>query len=149
MKVALIFLRLLGHLWAFPNTALALAFGLGGKYALDRPNRVIVAENGWMARLIHRLGFAGMCVGDVVVCPYNLRAYAPHVYRHELVHATQARLLGPLYLPLTLLGYAFGALLYPPCPHDASPLEIWADAASGNADYNRYLRFLKRFQRRR
>jgi hypothetical protein len=140
--------RLVGHLWASPNTLLALCFGLGGKFAFDRENRVIVAENGWMARLIHRFGYAGMCVGDVVLSPYDIRRYEPRIYRHELVHATQARMLGPLYLPLTFLGYAIGALIYPRCPHDASPLEVWADAASGNADYNQYLNRIRSRKKR-
>lgn len=139
MSVALAILRLIGHLWALPNTLIALTFGMGGTFTLDRENRVLIAEKGWMACIIRRNGYAGMCVGDVVICAYDLRRDHPRIYRHELVHATQSRMLGPFYLPLTLFGYALGFLLDPRCPHDASPLEVWADAASGNADHNRYL----------
>jgi len=93
-----------------------------------------------MVAIFRRLGYAGICVGDVVLCADDLSRRFPGFYRHELVHATQARLFGPLYLPLTLLGYALGLLLYPANPHDASPLEVWADRASGNEDTNTYLR---------
>jgi hypothetical protein len=127
-------------LWALPNTLVGLLFGVGGRFRWDRENRVFVVLGGWMVAIFRRLGFAGMCVGDVVLCAYDLPVRSPGIYRHELVHATQARLLGPLYLPLTLLGYALGVLLCPRCPHDGSPLEVWADLASGNADTNAYLR---------
>ena len=50
-----------------------------------------------------------------------------------------ARIFGPLYLPLTLLCYGIGFVRSPKHAHDASPLEIWADAASGNAQRNAYL----------
>lgn len=126
----------LGPLWNLPNTLLGLLFGLGGRFMVDTENRVVVVAGGWMAALFGRLGFAGMCVGDVILCsgPLSLPTY-----RHELVHVRQARLLGPLYLPLTLLGYAYGFLRFPQNGHDASPLEIWADRASGNAERNAYL----------
>jgi hypothetical protein len=133
------FLRLLGHVWALPNTVVGAVFGLGGAFRLDRTNRVLVVEGGWMAGIFRRRGFAAMCVGDVVLAPVGLLADKPRIYRHELVHATQARLFGPLYLPLTLAGYALGLLLCPRNPHDGSPLEIWADQASGNGDTNTFL----------
>jgi hypothetical protein len=143
LLAVLIFLcRLLGHLWSLPNTGIGLLFGLGGRYRLDRANRVFMVEGGWMVEIFRRLGYAGMCVGDVVLCAYNLPVRSPGVYRHELVHATQARLFGLLYLPLTLLGYTLGFFLYRPNPHDASPLEVWADIASGNARTNAYLIYL-------
>ena len=129
-------LRLVGHLWSLPNTLVGLLFAAGGRVTLDRANRVLTVRGGWMAAFFGRRGYAGMCVGDVVLSPFDLAAQYPFIYRHELVHATQSRLLGPLYLPLTLLGYALGLLLCPPNPHDGSPLEIWADMASGNAGRN-------------
>ena len=101
-----------------------------------------------MAAIFTRNGYAGMCVGDVVLYPagVDLPARYTHIYRHELVHATQARILGPFYLPLTLLGYALGFFLCPGNAHDGSPLEIWADIASGNAATNAYLK--RRAQKR-
>jgi len=134
----------LGHLWSLPNTVIGLLFGLGGRYRFDRANRVFVVRGGGVVWLFDRLGYAGMCVGDVVLCAYDLPTRSPGVYRHELVHATQARLLGPFYLPLTLIGYALGFFLYRANPHDASPLEIWADIASGNASSNAYLWHLRK-----
>jgi hypothetical protein len=93
-----------------------------------------------MVAIFRRLGYAGMCVGDVVLCADDLPHRFPDIYRHELVHATQARILGPFYLLLTLLGYALGLILFPANAHDASPMEVWADLASGNSDTNAYLR---------
>ena len=133
--------RILGHLWSLPNTLIGIVFALGGRIRLDRANRVFVVQDGWMVAIFRRLGYAEMCVGDVVLCAYDLPARSPGVYKHELVHATQARILGPLYLPLTLIGYTYGFLIFPRNGHDASPLEIWADVASGNADYNGYLQY--------
>jgi hypothetical protein len=130
----------LGHLWSLPNTLIGLFFGLGGHYTLDRANRVFVVDGGWIAETFGRRYFSGMCIGDVVICSQKL---SDAIYRHELVHATQGRILGPLYLPLTLLGYTWGYLVFPQNGHDASPLEIWADRVSGNAESNAYLRHRK------
>jgi hypothetical protein len=131
--------NVLGHLWNLPNTLIGLAFGLGGRATWDGENRVVVLLGGWVPAIFRRLGYAGMCVGDVVLCAYAIREHWPPVYRHEIVHAVQGRLLGPLYLPVTLLGYLYGFCLSPREAHDASPLEIWADVASGNAAGNRFL----------
>lgn len=133
-------LRAAGHLWSAPNTMVGLLLGVGGSVRVDVANRAFVVRGGWMAAIFGRLGYAGMCVGDVVLCAGDL---PERIYRHELIHATQSRLLGPLYLPLTLLGYAAGALLCRENPHDGSPLEIWADIASGNGGSNAYLRTLR------
>ena len=131
----------LAHLWALPNTLVALLFGIGGAFEIDRKNRVVIVRGGWMARIFGRLGYAGMCVGEVVLCApgHDLPRDHPRIYAHELVHATQARIFGLLYLPLTLLCYAIGFVRDPHHAHDTSPLEIWADTASGNADRNAFL----------
>ncbi|MBB6049037.1 hypothetical protein [Armatimonas rosea] len=129
-------LLLLGHLWSLPNTVIGLFFGLGGRLSWDRENRVFLIDGGWVAASFGRRYFSGMCIGDVVICSQKL---SDNIYRHELVHALQGRLLGPLYLPLTLLGYAWGYIVFPKNGHDASPLEVWADRASGNAASNAYL----------
>ena len=128
---------MIGHLWSLPNTLIGLLFGVGGRFEIDVENRVFVVTGGWMAGIFGKLGYAGMCVGDVVLCAGPL---SMGVYRHELVHAVQARILGPLYLPLTLLGYAYGYLRFPKNAHDASPLEVWADVKSGNAHTNEFTR---------
>ena len=130
-------LLFLAPLWSLPNTLIGLFFGLGGSVTWDRENRVFVVSGGWIAETFGRRYFSGMCIGDVVICSQKL---SDTIYRHELVHAMQGRILGPLYLPLTLLGYAWGYLIFPQNGHDASPLEVWADRASGNAERNAYLR---------
>ena len=127
---------MIGHLWSLPNTLIGLLFGLGGRFETDLENGVFVVTGGWMATIFGKLGYAGMCVGDVVLCAGPL---SMSVYRHELVHAVQGRILGPLYLPLTLLGYLYGWIRFRENAHDASPLEVWADVASGNARSNAYL----------
>ena len=126
----------LGHLWSLPSTLIGLFFGLGGKYTLDRVNRVVVVHGGWVAETFGRRYFSGMCIGDVVIYSQKL---PESIYRHELIHALQGRIFGPLYLPLTLIGYAWGYLIFPQNGHDASPLEVWADRASGNTERNAYL----------
>ena len=130
-------LLLLGQLWNLPNTLIGLLFGLGGQFSWDATNRVVVVQGGWVAETFGRRYFSGMCVGDVVICSQTLSAAT---YRHELVHAIQGRILGPLYLPLTLIFYAWGSIIFPENGHDASPLEVWADRASGNSESNAYLR---------
>ncbi len=130
-------LLLIGHFWSLPNTLVGLFLGLGGRFSWDRANRVFVVHGGWVAEIFGRRYFSGMCVGDVVICSQKL---SEAIYQHELVHATQGRILGPLYLPLTLIFYVWGYIIFPENGHDASPLEVWADRASGNAAHNAYLR---------
>ncbi len=129
-------LRLPGHLWNAPNTVVGLVFAIGGRARVDHANGVLVVRGGWMAWIFGRLGYAAMCVGDVVLEAMPLD---PAIYRHELAHADQGRLLGPMYLPCTLLGYAIGFLRCPRLAHDASPMEIDADIRSGNAGGNAWL----------
>jgi hypothetical protein len=138
--------RLPGHLWTLPNTLIALLFGIGGRYVWDPANEVVVVIGGWVPRIFTALGYAGMSVGDVVLGGEDLRVGHPEIYRHELVHTTQARLFGPLYLPLTLLCYAIGFCRFRENPHDGSPLEVWADKASGNREWNAYLRHRQRLE---
>jgi hypothetical protein len=92
-----------------------------------------------MPAIFTRLGYAGMSIGDVVLGGEDLRVGHPHTYRHELVHTTQSRLFGPLYLPLTIVCYVIGFCRFRENPHDGSPLEVWADQSSGNAQWNAYL----------
>ena len=127
---------ILGHLWGTINTFLGVLFGLGGRYSWDRKNHVFRVYGGWMVKIFTRFGFIGMCVGDVILSAAPL---PENIDKHELVHALQSRILGPFYLPFTILGYLIGYIIYPKDPHDASPLEIWADIASDNASINNYL----------
>ncbi len=88
------------HTWSLPNTALGgvyLALHLAVGHTLDGPGsrhacRVSVVEGVW-ARYATTLGT--VCAGS-----------SPRVQRHEDTHILQARLLGPLYLPLVAANYA-------------------------------------------
>ena len=127
---------LFGHLWNLPNTAIALIMTIGGKLSVDRENRVIVVRGSLTGKVLGRFGYAGMCIGDIVFISQEL---SPSTFRHEVAHAKQGRLIGIFYLPLTLLGYLYGFLLYPldmHKAHDASPMELWADIWSDNEERN-------------
>jgi len=127
---------ILGHLWNIPNTAIALLLTIGGKFVLDRDNRVIVVRGSLTGRVLGRCGYAGMCIGDIIFISQEL---SPSTYRHEVAHARQGRLTGIFYLPLTLVCYLYGFLRYPMdihSAHDASPMELWADIWSDNQEGN-------------
>lgn len=127
---------ILGHSWNIPNTILALLLAVGGKFSVDPRNRVIIVRHSLMGKILGRLGYAGMCIGDIIFISQEL---SPSTFRHEVTHAQQGRLTGIFYLPLTLLGYLYGFLRYPRDmhkAHDASPMELWADIWSDNQDRN-------------
>ena len=132
MKIA----QLAGHIWNLSNSVVGACFGIGGRWQWVAPDRVFRVDGGWMAAIFGRLGYAGMCVGDIVLVSQPL---SDSVWRHEVVHAWQGRVLGPLYLPCTLVGYAIGFVRCPRLAHDASPMEIDADRRSGNAHANAWL----------
>ena len=130
------FWMILGHLWNLPNTAIASIMTIGGKLSVDRENRVIVVRGSLTGKVLGRFGYAGMCIGDIVFISQEL---SPSTFRHEVAHAKQGRLIGIFYLPLTLLGYLYGFLLYPRDmhkAHDASPMELLADIWSDNEERN-------------
>lgn len=73
---------------------------------------------------------------------------------HEEVHKLQSKILGPLYIPVVILGYVGGAIQYVgggftsgasfrDFVHDANPLEWAADLGSGNAGNIRGNKFLR------
>jgi len=135
-RFTMTFWIILGHLWNIPNTAIALLLTIGGKFVLDRDNRVIVVRGSLTGRVLGRCGYAGMCIGDIIFISQEL---SPSTYRHEVAHARQGRLTGILYLPLTLVCYLYGFLRYPMDihrAHDASPMELWADIWSANQEGN-------------
>ena len=128
--------RMLGHIWNIPNTAFALLISAGGKLSIDRDNRVIIIRHSLMGKILGRLGYAGMCIGDIIFISQEL---SPSTFRHEVAHAKQGRIVGVFYLPLTVFGYLYGFLRYPRDihkAHDASPMELWADIWSDNQDRN-------------
>jgi hypothetical protein len=94
-----IFLFVVDHTWSLLNTvvgAIYLAAHLIFGHSLDRPassasGRVSVVE-GVSPRYATTIGT--VCAGA-----------SPGIQRHEDVHIFQARLLGPLYIPLVLANY--------------------------------------------
>ncbi|WBB52624.1 glycine zipper family protein [Verrucosispora sp. WMMD573] len=94
-----VFLFVVDHSWSLPNTlvgAIYLTLHLVFGHSLDRATsrhscRVNVVE-GVSPRYATTLGT--VCAGS-----------GPGIQRHEDVHIFQARLLGPLYIPLVVANY--------------------------------------------
>ncbi|QDY08503.1 glycine zipper family protein [Micromonospora sp. HM134] len=115
------------HTWSLPNTAagaLYLALHLVVGHSLDRPTsqhscRVNLVE-GVSPRYATTIGT--VCAGS-----------GPGIQRHEDVHILQARLLGPLYLPLVALNYVLFTI--------APVWLLWHDHA--NAPINRFTRYFE------
>lgn len=115
------------HTWSLPNTVLGagyLALHLACRHRLDRvlsrhTGRVAVVE-GVSRRYATTLGT--VCAGA-----------NPRIQRHEDVHILQARLLGPLYLPLVAANY----LLFTIVP----VWLLWHDHT--NAPINRVTRYFE------
>jgi len=99
-------LRLLAYVWTSPNTLLGLLFGL---LSFQRPRAVdgILVFDGprrgslWLISVFRR---AAITYGHVVL---SNRPLAGRLRIHELHHVRQYERLGPLYIPLYLLIYAF------------------------------------------
>ncbi|MDG4800484.1 glycine zipper family protein [Micromonospora sp. WMMD980] len=122
-----IFLFVVDHTWSLLNTftgALYLALHLVFGHQLDRvvsagSGRVNVVE-GVSPRYATTIGT--VCAGS-----------SPGSQRHEDVHVFQARLLGPLYLPLVALNYALFTI--------APVWLLWHDHT--NAPINRCTRYFE------
>ncbi len=122
-----IFLFVVDHTWSLLNTvvgAIYLALHLVVGHQLDRvvsqgSGRVNVVE-GVSPRYATTIGT--VCAGS-----------GPGIQRHEDVHILQARLLGPLYLPLVVLNY----VLYTIAP----VWLLWHDHT--NAPINRFTRYFE------
>ncbi|MBB5873111.1 hypothetical protein F4553_006545 [Allocatelliglobosispora scoriae] len=98
-------LFVLDHTWSLPNTAAGAAFLVGNLLAghrLDRPRSRGSARVNVVEQAIP--GYA-TTIGTVIA------GVSPRTERHEDLHILQARLLGPLYLPLVAANYAVFALL--------------------------------------
>jgi hypothetical protein len=98
-------LALVDSTWSLPNTVaglLFMAFALARGNVVDRAftrHRGIVGLRHGVIR-----GFA-TTIGPVQA------GLSARVNRHEAVHVLQARLFGPLYLPLVLLNWAVATVL--------------------------------------
>ncbi|WP_433310850.1 glycine zipper family protein [Micromonospora chersina] len=122
-----IFLFVVDHTWSLLNTvagALYLALHLVFGHQLDRvvsqsSGRVNVVE-GVSPRYATTIGT--VCAGS-----------SPDIQRHEDVHILQARLLGPLYLPLVALNYVLFTI--------APVWLLWHDHS--NAPINRFTRYFE------
>ncbi|MFI6131656.1 glycine zipper family protein [Micromonospora sp. NPDC051141] len=122
-----IFRFVVDHTWSLLNTfagALYLALHLVVGHQLDRvasagSGRVNVVE-GVSPRYATTIGT--VCAGS-----------SPGIQRHEDVHVFQARLLGPLYLPLVALNYVLFTV--------APVWLLWHDHT--NAPINRFTRYFE------
>ncbi|MEU4365810.1 glycine zipper family protein [Micromonospora chersina] len=122
-----IFLFVVDHTWSLLNTvagAFYLALHLVFGHQLDRvvsqaSGRVNVVE-GVSPRYATTIGT--VCAGS-----------SPGIQRHEDVHILQARLLGPLYLPLVALNYVLFTI--------APVWLLWHDHS--NAPINRFTRYFE------
>ncbi|SCE97290.1 glycine zipper family protein [Micromonospora mirobrigensis] len=115
------------HTWSLPNTALGAAFlagHLAAGHRLDRETcrhrgRINLVEGVW-PRYATTVGT--VCAGA-----------SPGIQRHEDVHILQARLLGPLYLPLVAANWVLFTV--------APVWLLWHDHA--NAPINRFRRYFE------
>ncbi len=106
-------LRLLGYLWALPNTLIGLVFCAiarlsGGEVAVV--DGVVEAHGGWTRRALRpnpfmRHGIAAITFGHVVVGADAFQLQRTRV--HERVHVRQYATFGPFFLPLYFLSSAW------------------------------------------
>ena len=132
----------LSFVWQLPQNLVGTLASIGAAPA-DYDARTDTAfESG---RLANVLGGVPVTLGNYVLLPSNY-VLSDRVRCHELSHRDQSADLGPLYLPSVLIGYPIGALRtlayldshegvpWKVAMHDANPMEMDADARSGNAD---------------
>lgn len=99
---------ILGYLWALPTTlvGLLLAFG-GGCWPIAFRHGAIwfrVASRGpWL--LWAEQGFRAITFGGVVIVSDDGDLESSSLVAHELRHFWQARILGPLFLPVYLAAW--------------------------------------------
>ncbi|HCT76804.1 MAG TPA: glycine zipper family protein [Micromonosporaceae bacterium] len=92
-------LFVIDHTWSLPNTvagSLYLLLHLAMRHSIDRDSTFHSGQ----IHIVERLNrHYAMTIGPVVA------GATPALRRHEDVHVFQARVLGPLYLPLVGLNY--------------------------------------------
>jgi hypothetical protein len=99
-------LRVLGYVWALPNTLLGLVLGL---LSFQRPRLdegVIVFDRARRGFLwaFGRRGWRAITLGHVVLATRRLEG---RLREHELTHVRQQSRLGPLFLPSYLALHVF------------------------------------------
>lgn len=102
--------RLLGLIWAFPNTLLGLVLAVGARLSGGRwhvRDGVLAVSGGLLAPLLRSRVFRayGLTLGHVVLGadPASLDL----VWLHELRHVRQYELWGPFFLPAYALSSLF------------------------------------------
>lgn len=104
-------LRFLGEIWALPWSLVGLAVAvMVGEFKIERYGVTYVSASprsrlwDWWVR---RWGFAAITIGTVTICdPVPPRGLLEHEARHQ----RQARILGPFYVPVYLVGCFVGWL---------------------------------------
>lgn len=98
-------LRLLGYLWALPNTVIGLVFGLLS-FQLPRVTSGILVFDRRVAGVIwivSRMRRTAVTYGHVVLGAAPVEG---QLLAHELHHVRQYERLGPLYIPVYLAIFA-------------------------------------------
>ena len=106
-------LRLLGYLWALPNTLIGLVFCAVARLSggeVQVVDGVVEAHGGWTRPALRpnplmRHGIAAITFGHVVVGADAFQLQRTRV--HERVHVRQYATFGPFFLPLYFLSSAW------------------------------------------
>ena len=141
----------LRFLWNLPNEAIGRAFGLfatgcgGASLRWEESGRIAVYEGiggpvGRFIRAINGGRDAAMTIGSVVLntSRFDTAERGRWWFAHERAHVGQSQVLGPLYLPLYLLGLIPAGLWAlvkhnARLVHDAHPLEVLANRSAAKA----------------
>lgn len=116
----------IGYVWALPTTLIGLVLAFGGlaiPYAFRRGALIFRAGDVGPWRWWANAGWAGITFGGVIIVrDWWFFSHDGPLMDHELRHFAQARLFGPLFLPLYGLG-ALYAWLKGGDIHDDNPFE--------------------------
>lgn len=124
----------IGKIWAAPNTAIGALAGIGsaaiGKLMGYNPtisfgnNSIQIANAATINNRAYTIGNVQVYApgrGPNIVQPSYSGAIV-NVGKHEEAHTVQSQILGPLYLPVAILGGRLG---------NANPIETGADKYAG------------------
>lgn len=100
------FALLLDHTWSLPNTVFGMLTGSWIYLLFGAPSRALSAGHAWVAYAPRSGGSFGHSVLQTVGT-INIGGSG----QHERMHLLQARLFGPLYLPLFAANYVLTALI--------------------------------------
>ena len=122
--------RLLGYVWASPNTLLGLLLALLSFQGPRITRGVLVFDEEpprgflWLLRKVFRK--AAITYGHVVLSAVPLDG---RLLTHELHHVRQYERLGPLYIPVYVLVWVFMGYRRHPFERAAKLAELEADTA--------------------